>query len=179
MQELVNTLAAVAQGKAAAQGEGILSRIPTAPEFRQHVTDRFKAAFQRLQAQEQAKDAQEEEEILHGKPGGVGFQGAPIPVARTPSMRSPATATAAATSIPTARRAPARNAPCPCGSGKKFKHCHIGRLGDALALRDNVQAILRRDGPAAAARAYIMMDAYQSAAMPLPTPSPTQEDATQ
>jgi preprotein translocase subunit SecA len=22
---------------------------------------------------------------------------------------------------------PGRNAPCPCGSGKKFKHCH-GRL---------------------------------------------------
>ena len=20
-----------------------------------------------------------------------------------------------------------RNAPCPCGSGKKFKHCHVGQ----------------------------------------------------
>ncbi len=33
-----------------------------------------------------------------------------------------ATATAAATAAPWARTP--RNAPCPCGSGKKFKHCH-------------------------------------------------------
>ncbi|MFZ1110741.1 MAG: SEC-C metal-binding domain-containing protein, partial [Rhodomicrobium sp.] len=26
----------------------------------------------------------------------------------------------------------ARNAPCPCGSGKKFKHCH-GAIVDAAA----------------------------------------------
>ncbi|HOT92152.1 MAG TPA: anaerobic sulfatase maturase [Anaerolineae bacterium] len=26
-----------------------------------------------------------------------------------------------------------RNDPCPCGSGKKFKHCHFGRLKDALS----------------------------------------------
>lgn len=23
------------------------------------------------------------------------------------------------------RRPPRRNAPCPCGSGKKYKHCHM------------------------------------------------------
>ena len=28
---------------------------------------------------------------------------------------------------PTSWRDIARNAPCPCGSGKKFKHCH-GRI---------------------------------------------------
>ncbi|WP_412504969.1 SEC-C metal-binding domain-containing protein, partial [Roseovarius sp. SYSU LYC5161] len=29
---------------------------------------------------------------------------------------------------PTTWGNPGRNEPCPCGSGKKFKHCH-GRLG--------------------------------------------------
>jgi preprotein translocase subunit SecA len=29
---------------------------------------------------------------------------------------------------PAAWRGTPRNAPCPCGSGKKFKHCH-GRIG--------------------------------------------------
>jgi uncharacterized protein YecA (UPF0149 family) len=24
-----------------------------------------------------------------------------------------------------------RNAPCPCGSGKKYKKCHLGKEGDA------------------------------------------------
>ena len=36
-----------------------------------------------------------------------------------------AVATDAATSAPWARTP--RNAPCPCGSGKKYKHCH-GRV---------------------------------------------------
>jgi preprotein translocase subunit SecA len=27
---------------------------------------------------------------------------------------------------------PGRNAPCPCGSGRKFKHCH-GRLATSVA----------------------------------------------
>lgn len=26
-----------------------------------------------------------------------------------------------------------RNDPCPCGSGKKFKKCHLGRVIDDLA----------------------------------------------
>jgi preprotein translocase subunit SecA len=30
--------------------------------------------------------------------------------------------------LPEAWRTTSRNAPCPCGSGKKFKYCH-GRLG--------------------------------------------------
>ena len=25
-------------------------------------------------------------------------------------------------------REPGRNEPCPCGSGKKFKHCHLEQL---------------------------------------------------
>ncbi|HWQ11541.1 MAG TPA: preprotein translocase subunit SecA [Roseiflexaceae bacterium] len=37
----------------------------------------------------------------------------------------------------TVRRAldlPGRNDPCPCGSGKKFKQCHLGREGELLAM---------------------------------------------
>ncbi|MDQ6658274.1 MAG: SEC-C metal-binding domain-containing protein [Actinomycetota bacterium] len=30
----------------------------------------------------------------------------------------------------TSTKEPARNAPCPCGSGKKYKQCH-GRPGSA------------------------------------------------
>jgi preprotein translocase subunit SecA len=30
--------------------------------------------------------------------------------------------------MPEAWKNVSRNAPCPCGSGKKFKHCH-GKLG--------------------------------------------------
>ena len=26
-----------------------------------------------------------------------------------------------------------RNEPCPCGSGIKFKHCHLKKLGEAKA----------------------------------------------
>lgn len=29
-----------------------------------------------------------------------------------------------------------RNAPCPCGSGKKYKHCHLGKEGDVAPVRN-------------------------------------------
>jgi preprotein translocase subunit SecA len=44
---------------------------------------------------------------------------------------------------PTARtvrndtRMPGRNDPCPCGSGKKFKVCHLGREQELLAVMQN------------------------------------------
>lgn len=27
---------------------------------------------------------------------------------------------------------PGRNAPCPCGSGKKFKHCHLDKMTETI-----------------------------------------------
>ncbi|MCK7533709.1 MAG: SEC-C domain-containing protein [Marinilabiliales bacterium] len=30
-----------------------------------------------------------------------------------------------------------RNDPCPCGSGKKYKHCHGQSIGDAAGPDDN------------------------------------------
>ena len=44
------------------------------------------------------------------------------------AMLAPVAARAAvAPNDPATWRQTSRNAPCPCGSGKKFKHCH-GRL---------------------------------------------------
>ncbi len=37
-------------------------------------------------------------------------------------------------------REPGRNDPCPCGSGKKYKHCHLGRL-------DEIKHLLQPAGP--------------------------------
>ncbi|RMD78850.1 MAG: preprotein translocase subunit SecA, partial [Chloroflexi bacterium] len=33
-----------------------------------------------------------------------------------------------------------RNDPCPCGSGKKFKHCHLGREHELAAFVNNAPA---------------------------------------
>jgi preprotein translocase subunit SecA len=70
---------------------------------------------------------------LHPDPGpafggGGGMQAvleAPAPVA---ALSLAAASGAADPADPATWRATPRNAPCPCGSGKKYKHCH-GRLG--------------------------------------------------
>ena len=43
-------------------------------------------------------------------------------------MTLPARSDVVASDDPATWRNTPRNAPCPCGSGKKFKHCH-GRAG--------------------------------------------------
>jgi preprotein translocase subunit SecA len=54
-------------------------------------------------------------------------QAAPLTYS-APSLDSSAkeggAAKAAKTATVTGNKAPARNAPCPCGSGKKYKFCH-------------------------------------------------------
>jgi len=40
------------------------------------------------------------------------------------SARAPAVAAAVDPNDPATWTATPRNAPCPCGSGKKYKHCH-------------------------------------------------------
>ncbi|WP_431942393.1 preprotein translocase subunit SecA [Micromonospora marina] len=64
---------------------------------------------------------------------GIGQQSSERPAASTP-RRAPAGASGQAVAASTARRAapgqvdggegPSRNAPCPCGSGRKYKRCH-------------------------------------------------------
>jgi hypothetical protein len=48
-----------------------------------------------------------------------------------------------------------RNAPCPCGSGKKYKHCHLGQEPDNIPAKRSSLA-----GPAVAAVASTGLGAY-------------------
>ena len=61
------------------------------------------------------------EEVDNAAAGTVGASGADEAVARTPLVEGFDEAD------PDTWGNPGRNEPCPCGSGKKFKHCH-GRL---------------------------------------------------
>ncbi len=38
---------------------------------------------------------------------------------------------------------PGRNAPCPCGSGKKYKHCHLGKPDDGWATHPTLPVSMR------------------------------------
>jgi preprotein translocase subunit SecA len=57
----------------------------------------------------------------------VSGDGAPRTAARGPAV-SRAAATAINPNDPSTWGRVQRNAPCPCGSGKKYKHCH-GAIG--------------------------------------------------
>ena len=63
--------------------------------------------------------------VAAGAPAEAPAAGPPPPLA-VPSRRRQAAATLDPDDPATWGRVP-RNAPCPCGSGKKYKHCH-GRV---------------------------------------------------
>jgi preprotein translocase subunit SecA len=73
--------------------------------------DEVQALEQQQQRQAQARQLQ----FQHAEAGGLAA-GEPEPV--QPAVAGPQT--------PMQREAPkvGRNDPCPCGSGKKYKHCH-------------------------------------------------------
>jgi preprotein translocase subunit SecA len=75
-------------------------------------------AEQRRQAAARAMDFQHAET--------TGFGGAPQPGAEAEGQHAGAGAAVAAAAAPMVRSGPkvGRNDPCPCGSGKKYKHCH-------------------------------------------------------
>ena len=54
------------------------------------------------------------------------------PAARAPRMTAPRSAQAIDPANPETWGRVARNQACPCGSGKKYKHCH-GAVGEASA----------------------------------------------
>jgi preprotein translocase subunit SecA len=57
--------------------------------------------------------------------GGQGFSASPVATASTTfASAAPTAITAAAGDDPYAGMGLSRNAACPCGSGKKYKHCH-------------------------------------------------------
>ncbi|MEN9937786.1 MAG: hypothetical protein RLZZ387_4365, partial [Chloroflexota bacterium] len=65
---------------------------------------------------------------------------------------------------------PGRNDPCPCGSGKKFKQCHLGREGELIALlQAGGAAVLPADGNGQPASAP--SSAAQVAAVSTPRPA--------
>src|SRR5215211_2679831 len=57
-----------------------------------------------------------------------------------------------------------RNDPCPCGSGKKYKHCHLpieeAAQAEQLRLRRAVDTLLPKMIAAAQARATIVPEAF-------------------
>lgn len=54
---------------------------------------------------------------------------APAPQPKQPQASAPAQTPASAAQAPRADAKVGRNDPCPCGSGKKFKHCHGREVG--------------------------------------------------
>ena len=96
---------------------GMLARVELAPEpVRAAAAD----ADMELHPQPMSAFAGEPEMALEGRLAGRG----PMAVAASQPMRSDAVDP----NDPATWRNASRNAPCPCGSGKKYKHCH-GRLG--------------------------------------------------
>jgi preprotein translocase subunit SecA len=101
--------------------------------LRQHVTSVLSYVELRVQPQPVfASAGAEPEEAMAEEAGATGTTGRPFgPPSRTP--RRPGSGNGADRTAPrlAGPRPPwagtPRNAPCPCGSGKKFKHCH-GRV---------------------------------------------------
>jgi preprotein translocase subunit SecA len=96
---------------------GMLSRVELAPE---PVRPPPPIQYMELHPQPMSAFAGEPEMALEGASVGAGA----MAIGASQAMRSD---TVDANDPATWRNA-SRNAPCPCGSGKKYKHCH-GRLG--------------------------------------------------
>ena len=100
----------------------MLARVELAPE---PVRPPPPTQFLELHPQPMSAFAGEPEMALEGAGAPVSATGAaPMAVAASQSLRSDAVDS----NDPATWRNASRNAPCPCGSGKKYKHCH-GRLG--------------------------------------------------
>ena len=100
----------------------MLARVELAPE---PVRPPPPTQFLELHPQPMSAFAGEPEMALEGAGAPVSATGAaPMAVAASQSLRSDAVDP----NDPATWRNASRNAPCPCGSGKKYKHCH-GRLG--------------------------------------------------
>ena len=40
---------------------------------------------------------------------------------------------------------PGRNAPCPCGSGKKYKHCHLEKVNAGVRAKVTEASVKNRE----------------------------------
>jgi preprotein translocase subunit SecA len=79
-----------------------------------------------MEAQQRAAAAAQARAMNFQHAEASGFAGAPAEAAATDAMGPRSGAAAAASVAPVMREGPkiGRNEPCPCGSGKKYKHCH-------------------------------------------------------
>jgi preprotein translocase subunit SecA len=101
--------------------EGMLTNL------RQMVTRMIGHLEVRPQQQQAAAEGEETEQLAATGTDGVRPSGPPRPArAARPILAAAATGPGAGRSSESWGKVP-RNAPCPCGSGKKYKHCH-GRL---------------------------------------------------
>jgi preprotein translocase subunit SecA len=100
--------------------------------LRQHITSVLSHVELRVQPQPVYAMAGGEPEEARAEERATGTTGRPIPVPpRTQRRTAPGNGADRGAPRPAASRSPwagtPRNAPCPCGSSKKFKHCH-GRV---------------------------------------------------
>ena len=99
--------------------------------LRQHVTSVLSHVELRVQQPAFAMAGGEPEEAMAEEALATGTTGRPIPPPRTQRRAGSGNGADRAGPRQAGPRAPwagtPRNAPCPCGSGKKFKHCH-GRV---------------------------------------------------
>jgi preprotein translocase subunit SecA len=82
---------------------------------------------QQLMAQFVAQQQAAQARVAASAPAPVPAPEAPSAEAAAPVVAAPAALAGFVATDPTTWGDPARNDPCPCGSGEKFKHCH-GRL---------------------------------------------------
>jgi preprotein translocase subunit SecA len=96
--------------------------------LRQHVTSVLSHVELRVQPQPAYAMAGGEPEEAIAEERATGTTGRPIPPPRQQRRAGPGNGADRGGPRPAGSRAPAPPAtPCPCGSGKKFKHCH-GRV---------------------------------------------------
>jgi preprotein translocase subunit SecA len=101
--------------------EGLLTNL------RQTVTQVLSHLEIRTQPQQVAVAEEQAEAQALGATGTDGRQAMPSARLARPAARPVAVASSSGGGAPSAWGKVPRNAPCPCGSGKKYKHCH-GRL---------------------------------------------------
>ena len=99
--------------------------------LRQHITSVLSHVELRVQPEPAYAMAGGEPEMAMADERATGTTGRPIPPPRAPRRTGPGNGADRGGPRPAGPRSPwagtPRNAPCPCGSGKKFKHCH-GRV---------------------------------------------------
>jgi preprotein translocase subunit SecA len=89
----------------------------------QRLQVRTEEEIEREERERQAR-LQRQMQALHAPPPSIGGEQEPeMPAAGEGARPAPRTAPAAAPFVREERKV-GRNEPCPCGSGKKYKHCH-------------------------------------------------------